>query len=97
MKTRNDNWIDPEMPADKKPLAEKVLNELGLSGLRVRLKSDNHHLSFTQDRRVVEVPLGFIESQRWIDIRFLFRAILDSAPSQWNLSADGNDWSAYRH
>lgn len=90
------NWIDPSMLSEYQQLAEKVLKEIDIDGLRVRYFDKENALYFTQDRRVVEVPIKLIKNNQWSDIRLLFRAILDSAPSLWNLSADKNDWSAYK-
>jgi len=94
----NTNWFDPALSNDHKAKAETVLQELMLQKafLRVRFDQEVKALTFTQDRRVVEVPIVLIEKAKWSEIRYLFRAILESAPSQWNYSADKNDWSAYK-
>lgn len=90
------NWIDPEMPAEIQNLANKVLAQFEVQGLRVRYNESLKQISFTQDRRVADIPIALIERNQWNDIRFLFHAVFDSAPSSWNLSADKNDWSAYK-
>lgn len=94
----NTNWIDPKIPGDLKKTAELIINELQLQNayLRVRYNEKLKQLSFTQDRRVVEVPLVLFDENKWSDIRFLFRSILTSPPSTWNRTADTNDWSAYK-
>ena len=93
------NWFDPKLTAEQKAAAESLVRELGLEKafLRVRYNSSQNQLSFTQDRRVVDVPMLLIKNNQWNDIRFLFRAVLNAGPSSWNLSADKNDWSAYHH
>lgn len=95
--TTTTNWFDPSMPSDVRSQAQKIINELSLTQafLRVRYNDRLKQITFTQDRRVVDVPLVLIDKGAWSDIRFLFRAVLDAAPSQWNLSADSNDWSAF--
>ncbi len=83
------NILDQNLTEDQKSLALKVLEELELDGMRVLFKEEV--LYFIQDRRVVHVPLHLIESGSWSDIRFLFRAILGSAPPVWNSGAE-NTW-----
>jgi hypothetical protein len=91
------NWFDPNMPQDKRNKAEQIVEELGLQQMYLRIRSNEklNLITFTQDRRVVEVPVVLLDKKAWSDIRFLFRAVLESAPSQWNMSADKNDWSAF--
>ncbi len=93
----NTNWFDPAMPQNARSQAQEIINELGLSQayLRVRFDETAKQFTFTMDRRVVDVPVVLFDKKAWADIRFLFRAVLDSAPSQWNTSADKNDWSAF--
>lgn len=92
------NWFDPSLPAEIKAKAQMIIDEIGLGNafLRIRYNPKQAQISFTLDRRVVDIPLVLLERQAWGDIRFLFRAILQSAPSQWNLAADQNDWSAFQ-
>ena len=90
------NWVDPSMSSLLREKANTILKEFDLKGIRVRYNSETKHLSFTQDRRVVDVPVVLIDGNHWSDIRYLFRAVLGSAPGAWNLSADENDWSAYK-
>lgn len=92
----NQNWIDPSAPTEIQTLAQLVVSEFDLSGLRVRYDSEKEALIFTQDRRVVDLPVALVKDKKWRDIAYLFRAILGSAPGAWNLSADDNDWSAYK-
>ncbi len=82
--------IDSKMPIAQQEQARLVVTELRLDNLEVTLEKSL--LVFTQDRRVVSVPVDLIEKKDWADIRFLFRAILESPNSLWNRSADDNDW-----
>ena len=63
----------------------------------IRYDSKAQLLVFERDRRVVSVPIKLIETNAWSDIRFLFRAILNSQNSLWNRAADENDWSGKYH
>jgi hypothetical protein len=94
---KSTNWFDPSLSPELRQKAEHIIDELQLGGayLRVRFNQKLNQLTFTQDRRVVDIPLVLLERGAWADIRFLFRAVLESAPSHWNLSADRNDWSAF--
>ncbi len=96
MQNQNENWIDPGLSSELKSYAQKILKELELKGLRVRYNTETEHILFTQDRRVVEVPIKLIKNNNWLDIRYLFRAVLGSAPGAWNLTADDNDWTAFK-
>jgi hypothetical protein len=62
-----------------------------LNDLKVTFNSHSQSLQFSQDRRVVPVPIELVKNQRWSDIRHLFRAILSAAPAVNNLGAD-NEW-----
>lgn len=85
--------IDSKMPTEQQEQAKKIIQELNVSGLRVRFDSKIKALIFEKDRRVVTVPLTLIEKESWADIRFLFRAILNAENSLWNRAAEDNDWA----
>jgi hypothetical protein len=87
------NLIDSKMPAVQQEQARSILEELKLDNLKVYFDTKTQLLIFDRDRRVVSVPLNLIEQNRWSDIRFLFRATLNSQNSLWNRAADDNDWS----
>lgn len=89
------NLIDSKMPAAQQEQAKKILETLNVDNLTVTYKSKS--LIFDRDRRVVSVPVALVEEGRWSDIRFLFRAILNSENSLWNRAADANDWSGKYH
>jgi hypothetical protein len=82
-------FFDPRLTEDQKKLAQAVVEELEIGNFRITMKGDEFH--FIQDRRIVHVPERLIKEGLWADIRFLFRAILGSSPSFWNLSAE-NTW-----
>ncbi|MCB0393762.1 MAG: hypothetical protein KDD25_04355 [Bdellovibrionales bacterium] len=81
--------FDSHLTEEQKNLAQIVVEELGLNNLNILYKEPNLH--FVQDRRVVHVPLNLVRSGSWSEIRYLFRAVLGSSPSAWNLSAP-NTW-----
>jgi hypothetical protein len=85
------NLIDSKMGEARAKVVTSVLRELGLHGLRVFHDVDLKQYRFVQDRHVVKVPESLIERQAWADLRFLFRAILGSAPSLTNTGSP-NDW-----
>lgn len=87
------NLIDSKMPTVQQEQARKILEELKLDNLKVYFDAKTKLLVFDRDRRVVSVPVTLIEENLWSDIRFLFRAILNSQNSLWNRAADDNDWS----
>ena len=88
--------IDSKMPEQEKEWAKEVVKELLVDNLTVSFEKETNLLVFTQDRRVVSVPTVLVKTKNWSEVRFLFRAILDSANSAWNYSSDKNDWSAYK-
>lgn len=87
------NLIDSKMPAEQQEQAKKILIELKLDNLKVHFDTKAKLLVFDRDRRVVSIPLKLIRENLWSDIRFLFRATLNSQNSLWNRAADFNDWS----
>lgn len=89
--------IDSKMPVEQQDQAKKILNELGVDDLKVRFDAKSKLLIFERDRRVVTVPVTLVEEEKWSDIRFLFRATLNSQNSLWNRAADDNDWSGKNH
>ncbi len=89
------NLIDSKMPVERQEQARRILETLHVDNLKVTYK--NKCLVFERDRRVVSVPQDLIEQERWSDIRFLFRATLNSENSLWNRGADANDWSEKYH
>lgn len=89
--------IDSKMPEAQQEQARKILEELKVDNLAVKFDSKIKALVFERDRRVVSVPLKLIEENLWSDIRFLFRATLNSQNSLWNREADDNDWSGKNH
>ena len=76
------NSLDSQMTKQQKEMACKVLDAFQLDKFKVIVKDQNLH--FIQDRRVVRIPLSLISEEKWADIRFLFRSILQSSPSVWN-------------
>lgn len=84
--------IDSKMEQKYQDYARLILEKYSLDDLTVSYIEKIDSLSFQQDRRVVDIPIRLIETDAWSDIRFLFRAILDSPNSLWNSSADSNDW-----
>ena len=76
------NSLDSQMTKQQKEMACKVLDAFQLDKFKVIVKDQNLH--FIQDRRVVRTPLSLISEEKWADIRFLFRSILQSGPSVWN-------------
>lgn len=91
------NLIDSKMPSAQQEQAAKILTELKIDNLKVHYDANAKHLVFERDRRVVTVPVKLIEENLWSDIRFLFRATLNSQNSLWNRAADDNDWSGKTH
>lgn len=91
------SFIDSKMPSVQQEQAKKIIEELGIDNVKVHFDSKAKLLVFDRDRRVVSVPLKLIEEDLWSDIRFLFRAILNSQNSLWNRAADDNDWSGKNH
>ncbi|MES2769241.1 MAG: hypothetical protein V4596_08850 [Bdellovibrionota bacterium] len=91
------NLIDSKMPALQQEQAKKILIELKVDNLKVHFDAKSNLLVFERDRRVVSVPVKLIEENLWSDIRFLFRATLNSQNSLWNRAADDNDWSGKNH
>jgi hypothetical protein len=84
--------IDSKMPSELQVQAKKIIQQFGLENMKVHFDSKTKSLVFDMDRRVVTVPVELIEQEKWADIRFLFRAILESSNSLWNRAADDNDW-----
>ena len=76
------NSLDRQMTKQQKEMACKVLDAFQLDKFKVIAKDQNLH--FIQDRRVVHIPLPLIVEEKWADIRFLFRSILQPGPSVWN-------------
>lgn len=89
--------IDSKMPEVQQEQAKRILLELKVQDVRVYFEEKSKLLVFERDRRVVSVPLKLIENDLWSDIRFLFRATLNSQNSLWNRAADENDWSGKYH
>ena len=76
------NTLDSHMTKQQKEMACKILDAFKLDKFKVIAK--DQYLHFIQDRRVVHIPLSLISKEKWADIRFLFRSILQSGPSVWN-------------
>ena len=76
------NRLDSQMTEQQKKMACKILDTFQLDKFKVIAK--DQHLHFIQDRRVVHIPLSLILNEKWTDIRFLFRSILQPCPSVWN-------------
>jgi hypothetical protein len=91
------NLIDSKMPIEQQEQAKKILTEFKINNLKVHYDVNAKLLVFERDRRVVTVPVKLIEENLWADIRFLFRATLNSQNSLWNRAADDNDWSGKKH
>lgn len=89
------NFIDSKMTPQQQEQATRILQTMNVDNLTV--KYENKSFVFERDRRVVTIPLSLIEGERWSDIRFLFRAILNSENSLWNRAAEANDWSGKYH
>ena len=85
------NRVDSKMGQDRVQAVTQILRELNLRNLSVVYDESIKSYRFVQDRHVVKVPEVLIKNQAWGDLRFLFRAILGSAPSQQNTGSP-NDW-----
>ncbi len=85
--------LDSKMPLELQEKAKKIISQFGLENLKVYHDPKSSAIIFEKDRRVVSVPVVLVDENKWSDIRYLFRATLESGNSLWNRNAEHNEWS----
>jgi hypothetical protein len=72
--------------------AQALLNFLELDGCQVSFVQKSGSLRIKQGFKEMTVLLSLIENKRWVDIRHIYRATLQSGPQVTNYSSP-NEWS----
>ena len=91
-KHAHQNTLDAKLNTEQRNAVEHMIATYNLTGLQISWIAGKNSLQFAKDRRVVTIPWPLYAAECWTDIRYLFRAILDSAPAVTNRGAP-NDWS----
>ncbi|MGE3974529.1 MAG: hypothetical protein AB7F59_08395 [Bdellovibrionales bacterium] len=86
------NMFNGEWTEILKGKAQAVLDFLELDGCSVSFSQKEQAFHFKSGFKEMTVLLSLVESKRWIDIRHIYRATLQSGPQVINHKGP-NEWS----